>query len=53
MKHAKANTILKFPISRLFIVENTYDTTQTDQVREQNLRREAVVIGELTRKYEC
>ena len=53
MKDAKANTILKRPINKLFTVENTYDTNQTDKAMEQNLRREAAAIGELTRKYEC
>ena len=34
--------------------EYTYhDTNQTDKAREQKLRREAVVIGELKRKYDC
>ena len=49
----KANTILKDPINKLFTVENKYDTNQTDKTREQNLRQEAAVIGELTRKYQC
>ena len=49
----KTNTILKGPINKLFTVENKYDTNQTDKTREQNLRREAVVIGELTTKYKC
>ena len=53
MKNAKTNTILKRPINKLFTVKNTYDTNKTDKAREQNLRREAAVIGELTRKYEC
>ena len=51
MKNAKTHTILKRPI-KLFAVENAYDINQTDKAREQNLRREAAVIGELTRKYE-
>ena len=53
MKDAKANTILKRPINKLFTVENTYDTNKIDKAREQNLRREATVIGELTGEYEC
>ena len=53
MKNVKTNTILKRPINKLFTVENTYDTNQTDKAREQNLRREAAVIDELTRKYDC
>ena len=51
MKNVKTNTILKRPINKLFTVENTYDTSQTDKAREQNLRQEAAVIGELTKKY--
>ena len=51
MKNAKTNTIVKRPINKLFAVEN--DTNQTGKAREQNLRREAAVFGELTRKYEC
>ena len=48
---AKANTILKCPVNKLFPIENTYqDTDQTDKAREQKLRREAAVIGELKRK---
>ena len=53
MKNVKTSTILKRPINKLFTVENTYDTNKTDKAMEQNLRREAAVIGELTRKYEC
>ena len=34
-------------------LKNEYDTNQTDKGKEQNLRREAVLIGKLTRKYEC
>ena len=49
----KTNTILEGPINKLFTVENKYDTNQTDKTREQNLRQEATVIGELTRKYKC
>ena len=51
---AKTNTILKRSVNKLFLTENTYhDTNQTDTAREQKLRREAAVIGELNRKYEC
>ena len=53
MRNAKTNTVLKCPINKLFTVENTYDTNQIDKAMEQNLRREAAAIGELTRKYEC
>ena len=53
MQNAKTNKILKRSINKLFTVENAYDTNQRDKAREQNLRREAVVIGEVTRKCEC
>ena len=47
----EANVILKRPINKLFPTEYIYhDTNQTDKAREQKLRREAVVIGELKRK---
>ena len=50
----KANAILKGPANKLFPTEYTYhDTNQTDKAREQKLRREAAVIGELKRKYDC
>ena len=45
---AKTNTILKCPVNKLFTVKNKYhDTNQIDKAREQKLRREAAVIGEL------
>ena len=48
----EANAILKCPVNKLFLVEYTYhDTDQTDKVREQKLRWEEVVIGELKGKY--
>ena len=51
---AKTNTILKRPVNKLFTVKNIYhDTNQKDQAREQKLRREAVVTGELKIKDEC
>ena len=54
MKIAKTNTILKRHLNKLFIVENIYhDSKQTDKAREQKLLREANVIDELKRKYEC
>ena len=53
MKSVKTNTILKSPINNLFTVSNTYDTNQKDKKQEQNLGRQAAVIGELTTKYEC
>ena len=50
----KANAILKRPVNKLFLTEYTYhETNQTDKAREQKLRREAAVIGELKRKYYC
>ena len=51
---AKTNTILKRPLNKLFLNENIYQHNhQTDKIREQKLRREAAVIGETTRKYDC
>ena len=48
MRIKKANAILKRPVNKLFSTEYTYhDTNQTDKAREQKLRREAAVIGEL------
>ena len=39
---------------QLFPTEYTYhDTNQTDKAREQKSKREAAVIGELKRKYDC
>ena len=50
----KTNAIFKHPISKFFTFENTYlDTKQRDKKREQKLRREIAVIGELKMKYEC
>ena len=50
----KSNTILKRPVNKLFTFENIYHgTNQTDKAGEQKLWREATVIGELKRKYEC
>ena len=50
----KANAILKRPVNELFPSEYTYhDTNQADKAREEKLRREAAVIGELKRKYDC
>ena len=54
MRIKKANAILKRPVNKLFLTEYTYhETNQTDKAREQKLRREAAVIGELKRKYYC
>ena len=51
---AKTKTTLKHLVNKVFTVENTYhDTNQTDKAWEQKLRREAAVIDELKRKYEC
>ena len=45
---AKTDTILKRPVNNLFTVENTYhNINKTNKAREQKLRREAAVIGEL------
>ena len=52
MKNVKTNTILKRPIKKKITVENTYETNQRDKAREQNLRREAAAMAELTRKHE-
>ena len=50
----KANAIIKCPVNKLFPTEYTYhDSNQTDKAREQKLKREAAVIGELKRKYDC
>ena len=54
MRIKKTNAIPKLPVNKLFPTEYTYyDTNQTDKAREQKLRREAAVIGELKRKYDC
>ena len=48
----EANAILKRPVNKLFLVEYRYhDTNQRDKAREQKLRWEEVVIGELKGKY--
>ena len=47
---AKTNPILKRPVNKLFPTENTYqDTNETGMARQQKLRREATVIGEIKR----
>ena len=52
VRMVKANTILKRLVNKLFTVKNTYhDNNQTDQTREQKLRPEAAVSGELKMKY--
>ena len=48
----KANKILKRPRNKLFLIDNTYqDTNQADNAREQKLKQEATITGELKRKY--
>ena len=50
----KTDAILKCPVNKIFPIEYTYhDTNQTDETKEQKLRWEAAVIGELKGKYEC
>ena len=54
MRIVKANKILTRPVNKLFPTETTYqDSNQTGKAKEQKIRREAAVIGELKRKYEC
>ena len=53
LRIAKTTKILKRPVNKVFTVEISYHgTNQTGKTREQKLRREAAVIGELKRKYE-
>ena len=41
-------------INKLFPTEYKYhDINQTNKARKQMLKREAAVIGELKRKYDC
>ena len=48
----KANKILKRPRNKLFLIDNTYQVTnQADNAREQKLKEEATITGELKRKY--
>ena len=45
---------MQSPVNKLFPSEYTYhDKNQTDKAKEQKLRREAAVIGDPKRKYEC
>ena len=54
MRIKKANAILKRSVNKLFQIEHTYhDTNQKDKAREEKLRQEAAVVGELKRKHEC
>ena len=47
---AKTNTILKRPVNKLFPTENIKTLTKA---RQQKLRRETAVLGELKINYEC
>ena len=50
----KTNAMLKRLVNKFFPTEYTcHDTNKRDRAREQKLRWEAVVIGELKRKYDC
>ena len=54
MRIEKVNVILKRLLNKLFPTEYTYhNTNQTDKAREQKLRREAAVVNQLKRKYDC
>ena len=54
MRIGKTNTILKRTVNKLLPIENTYqDTNQKNKAKEQKLRREAAIFGELKRKYQC
>ena len=41
---AKTNTIVKLEVNKLFAVENTYDTNQTDKARKQKFRLSTLQI---------
>ena len=50
----RASAILKWLVNILLWIGHTYhDTNQIDKAREQKLRWEAAIIGEVKRKYEC
>ena len=54
MRIEKTNAIHECLINKLFRTEYTYhNTNQIDKARKEKLRREAAVIGELKRKYDC
>ena len=54
MRIGKTNTILKRTVNKLLPIENTYqDTNQKNKAKEQKLRREVAIFGELKRKYQC
>ena len=38
VRSAKTNAVLKCPVNKLFSIESTYNTNQTDKAREQKLR---------------
>ena len=52
MRIAKTNVILKRPVNKLFLIENSYQES-TKQVWQGNKKQEAAVVGELKRKHEC
>ena len=52
MRIAKTNVILKRPVNKLFLTENSYQES-TKQVWQGNKKQEAAVVGELKRKHEC
>ena len=50
----KANATLKHRVNKFFPTEYTiHDSKQTEKAREQKLRQEAAITGELKRKYDC
>ena len=54
MRIKTATAIFKHPVNKLFTTDYTYhDTNQTEKEREQKLRPEAGIIGELQRKCDC
>ena len=54
MTIGKTSTILKRTVNKLLPIENTYqDTNQKNKAKEQKLRIEVAIFGELKRKYQC
>ena len=54
MRIGKTNTILNRTVNKLLPIENTYqDTNQKNKAKEQKLRIEVAIFGELKRKYQC
>ena len=54
MRIGKTSTILKRTVNKLLPIENTYqDTNQKNKAKEQKLRIEVAIFGELKRKYQC